>query len=86
VASVPRPDLVVLLDAPSDLVQRRKQEVAAAETERQRGAYLAYVRALANGRVVDASRPLDEVAADVVRLVVDLLARRAAARLEALRA
>ena len=79
---VPRPDLVVLLDAPTELVQLRKQDVPAAETERQRRAYLAHVRALPNGRVVDASRPLDQVTEDVVGLVLDLLAQRAAARLD----
>jgi thymidylate kinase len=85
VERVPRPDLVVLLDAPAAVVHARKREVPVAETERQRSAYLAYVRALPNGRVVDASRPLDVVVGEVVGLVVTFLAERAAVRLESVR-
>jgi thymidylate kinase len=62
---VPRPDLVILLDAPADLVHARKQEVPVQEIERQREAYLALVRALPHGRVVDVSQPLHRVIADV---------------------
>ena len=46
-----KPDLVVLLDAPAEVLQSRKQEVPLAETERQRTAYRALVRGLRNGRV-----------------------------------
>jgi thymidylate kinase len=74
----PRPDLVVLLDAPPAVLQARKREVPFAETARQRAAYRALVAALPQGRVVDAARPAEEVAAAVRAAVVARLAARTA--------
>jgi thymidylate kinase len=75
---VPKPDIFVLLDAPPEVLYSRKQEVAFAETVRQREAYLDLIGRLNNGRVVDASVPLDQVIADVRRIILGALpARRA---------
>jgi thymidylate kinase len=71
-----KPDLVVLLDAPAELLQRRKREVLLAETERQRVAYLEMVRSLSNGRIVDASQPPEKVGADINRVILDFMAGR----------
>ncbi len=60
-ALMPRPALWILLDAPPEVLQSRKQEVAAEETARQRLAYRAFIRTRARHVIVDASRPLDEV-------------------------
>ena len=57
-------------------VQERKQEVPLAETERQRTAYLALVRGLGNGRVVDATQPPEKVGADVSRAILDFMTER----------
>ncbi len=38
-AFAPRPDLVVIVDAPAETIQARKQEVSLEETKRQLGAY-----------------------------------------------
>ena len=37
---IPKPDLWILLDAPAEVLQKRKQEVPPEETARQRRAYL----------------------------------------------
>jgi len=71
-----KPDMVVLLDAPAEVLQKRKQEVPLAETERQRAAYLALVRSLRNGRVVDATQPHEKVGADISRAILDFMAER----------
>ncbi len=76
-----KPDLVVLLDAPPEVLQARKQEVPFEETARQREAYRALVGAMGNGRVVDAGRPLEQVAGDVTDLVLRHLGTRNARRL-----
>ncbi|MEW6447670.1 MAG: thymidylate kinase-like protein [Bacillota bacterium] len=78
---IPRPDLVILLDAPPGVLQRRKQEVSFEETARQREAYLELVQNLPNGYVVDASKPLDEVIAEVQRIILNYMAERTARRL-----
>jgi thymidylate kinase len=71
-----KPDLVVLLDAPSAVLQSRKQEVAPAETERQRLAYRELVRGLSNGLVLDASQPPEKVGAAINRAILDFMAQR----------
>jgi len=75
-----KPDLVVLLDAPAEVLQKRKREVAPAETERQCRAYRALVQGLGNGRVIDATQPPEKVGADICRAVLDCLAERARKR------
>jgi thymidylate kinase len=62
---LPRPDLCVLLDAPADVVQERKQEVSLAESQRQRAAYLHMFEALPNTLLVDAALSVDEVAQQI---------------------
>ena len=73
-----KPDLVLLLDAPAGILQRRKQEVPLAETERQRLAYRQLVQQLPNGRIMDASQPPDKVGADLNRAILDFMSQRAA--------
>jgi len=57
----PRPMLWVLLDAPAEILQARKQEVSVEETMRQRSEYLSFVQKQSRHAIVDASQPLDEV-------------------------
>jgi hypothetical protein len=75
-----KPDLVLLLDAPAEVLQGRKAEVPLAETQRQRAAFLELVGGLPNGRVVDAAQPPEQVAAQCRRLILDFLAERLARR------
>jgi len=62
---IPKPGLWVLLDAPAQVLQARKQEVPPEETARQRQAYVAFVRAQRNHVIIDASQPLEKVIANV---------------------
>lgn len=78
---IPKPDLIVVLDAPPEVLQARKQEVPFEETARQRDAYLALARSLENGRVVDASQPFGAVSSDVGAIIVKHLAMRVTRRL-----
>lgn len=75
---VKKPELVLLLDAPTAVLQSRKQEVALAETQRQREAYLSLTRRLPNGYVVNAAQPADKVASDCIKHVLDFMAKRIA--------
>ncbi|MGA3160888.1 MAG: hypothetical protein ABSC77_06685 [Terracidiphilus sp.] len=61
---IPQPTLWVLLDAPAEVLQARKQEVPLEETMRQRQAYMAFVRDQTNHVTIDASQSLDKVIAD----------------------
>ena len=57
---IPKPDLFVILDAPTAVIQHRKQEVSIEETERQRLAYLEFAKQNANCVVLDTSSTLAE--------------------------
>ena len=74
----PKPHLIILLDAPADVIHARKQEVAPEEIRRQRESYRSLVGPLASGHIVDAARPLEEVVADVDRIILTYLAARTA--------
>ena len=78
---VMKPNLVLLLDAPVEMLHERKQEVPLEETGRQRDAYLKLIQSLPNGYVVDASKPLQEVIRQVEDIVIDYMAKRTARRL-----
>ena len=67
---LPKPDLVILLDAPAEVLQSRKQEVPFEVTLQQAAAYRQLVGALPFGRVVDASAPFPEVVAAVNDLLL----------------
>jgi thymidylate kinase len=61
----PRPDLVVVLDAPAELLHRRKGEDAIPELDRRRRHYLEAAASMPRHTVVDASQSLDVVTAAV---------------------
>jgi thymidylate kinase len=78
----PRPDLVIVLDAPAAVLYRRKREGTVELIERRRREYLEYCAGLSNVAIIRADRALDEVA----REVLDAIRRfgpRAAPRKEA---
>jgi thymidylate kinase len=69
---LPGPNLMVLLDAPVEVLARRKPEETGEALARLRAAY----RQLASGQpgwaVVDTSQPLEDVLAEVKRLIADV--------------
>jgi thymidylate kinase len=77
----PKPHLLFLLDAPVEVIQERKKEVAPEETRRQRDGYRAMAEGLPFAHVIDNSRPLRQVADEIERIITDYLADRAAAQL-----
>ena len=80
---VPRPDLLLVLDAPADVLASRKQELPAEELDRQRRAWLDLTIPGVEKVVLDATKPLDQVVADAREAIVAHLERRAIARLGA---
>jgi thymidylate kinase len=65
----PTPDLVLCLDAPGELLYARKPEASAAWLEERRQQYLRLADVLPQLRVVDATRPVEAVLADVVAAI-----------------
>jgi thymidylate kinase len=82
---IPLPDLVLVLDAPAEILQARKQEVPADESARQADAYQTVtLSVLMRGRatLIDASLPLDEVVQQCTDRTLAVLAERTTRRLE----
>ena len=77
----PEPDLVILLDAPPEVLRSRKQEVPMEEVVRQRTAYLELARTLRPAVVVNAGQPAELVIHDVITAIMDHLGRRTNRRL-----
>jgi thymidylate kinase len=75
------PDLVFLLDAPPEVLHARKPELTLEETRKGRNAYLELVRGLPNGRVIDATQPLDPVVRQITLEILRYLEARQARRL-----
>lgn len=75
-----KPDLVILLDAPPEMIYGRKAELPLTEIARQRHAYLELIAQLSNGYTVDAAQPLLAVVADVERLVRVYMTKRRSGR------
>jgi thymidylate kinase len=69
---MPQPNLWVLLDAPTEVLQARKQEVDPNETSRQRQVYLSFVRNQRQYAIIDAAQPLDCVILDVERAITTM--------------
>jgi hypothetical protein len=74
---LPRPDLVLVLSAPVDVVTARKAELEPSELERQLGEWKLIVASNPSRYVeIDTARPHDEVVADAVRAIENKLAAR----------
>ena len=67
----PNPDLVVLLDAPGQLLLERKGEHTVAWLESQRMAYLKLQARIPQMVVVDATKPLEAVQREVTSLILN---------------
>jgi thymidylate kinase len=69
----PRPDLVVLLDAPAEVLHARKGEGSIEALEARRQEYLGQAGLFRRFVVVDASQPTETVAADVRARIVEFV-------------
>ncbi len=71
----PCPDLQFVLDVPAEELQRRKGEVSLGESERQRREYSQRPGSLQNASMVNADRPVAEVATEIASEVLELAQR-----------
>jgi thymidylate kinase len=69
----PKPDLVVCLDAPAEVIAGRKPEATIEWLEGRRRQYLEMAEIFPSFAVVDATAPLEQVTSDVARAILDFL-------------
>jgi len=65
----PQPDLILLLDASVEVLEARKSELTKEQIIELREGYLQLSRSLPNFRVIETSRSIEEVCADVVEAI-----------------
>ena len=71
----PRPALLLLLDAPANVLQQRQPALPLEEAECQRQAYRALVRRFPEAYLIDAAQPLAAVADEAEHAVLACIAR-----------
>lgn len=76
----PKPDLVIFLDAPPEVLFERKGEGTLAALERRRQEYQRLRHHVRHFVTVDASQPLDGVTQDVAQAILSFAQSRAEAR------
>lgn len=72
---VPKPEIVIYLDAPAEVLRKRKPELPIEELERQIAEFRKLVDGLPYAYRVDADRSMDEVAASAAELIGSHLTR-----------
>lgn len=77
----PGPDLVIVLDAPPEVLRSRMQDAPLEDAARQRAAYLELARTLPNAVVVNAAQPAEDVIHDALAAIVAHLGGRTRKRL-----
>lgn len=70
------PDIVVLFDAPAEVLHARKQELSLAELRRQRLAFMETMKRIPSVVVVDATQPVDAVCQALARTILTYAADR----------
>jgi thymidylate kinase len=71
-ALMPQPDLVIFLDAPAEVLYARKQEVSLETLTTSRERYLELCQTHPRFSVIDASQPVDQVVANVIRQIASV--------------
>jgi serine O-acetyltransferase len=79
--SIPRPQLWLVLDLPSEVLQARQADIEADEAVRQRAEYRRLLGGRENVVMLDASQALDKVVAQAERAIARQLSRRTALEL-----
>lgn len=80
---LPRPDLVLQLEAPSEAIQARKAELPRRELERQTQEWKQVLPASVSAMGLDVRRPADKLADEATAVIADLLEKRAVSRVGA---
>jgi D-aspartate ligase len=65
----PKPDLIICLDAPAEVLHARKPEGSIERLRRKQADYRALLKLLPNVMVLDATKPTDEVVQEVARAI-----------------
>ena len=68
---IPKPDIVFILDADTEVIWNRKREVPMEEVERQRKAYVSILNMDLNGVLINVDRDIDAIVEEVTSLILN---------------
>lgn len=73
---IPNPDLVLILDAPAEIMYSRKKELPLSELGRQREGYLKLQKKVKHVVVINADQPIKKVIEDATQVIIERQADR----------
>lgn len=68
----PQPDIAIVLDAPADVIQQRKQELTFEETLRQLRSFRRLAETFKHGYVIDSTQPIEKVLNDIIAAITEV--------------
>lgn len=68
---IPRPDVVFILDADTEVIWNRKKEVPLEEVARQRKAYASILDMNLNGKLINVDRDVAAIVAEVTNIILN---------------
>jgi thymidylate kinase len=77
---LPKPDLVIFLDAPAEILFARKQEGSVELLEKRRQEYIQFQDKVKRFVTVDTTQTVDQVASQVCNLIMDFYRSKKGAR------
>ena len=77
---IPKPDIVIILDAPAKVLYQRKQELTVEEIEEVSAKFRDNRRYYGNSHTINVNRPLDEIMNEIRLIVFDYLKDRVSRR------
>lgn len=77
-----KPQIWIILDAPTSVIQNRKSEVTPEETERQRKGYISFAHSKNNSLIVSTDRDVRKISAEICSFICNVLNKRLIKRLK----
>lgn len=65
---IPKPNIWILLDAPVNILQKRKQEISIEKMEKQRIDYISFINKV-DGHIINSNQNLEKVVSEVLKLI-----------------
>lgn len=77
-----KPQIWIILDAPTSVIQNRKSEVTPEETEKQRKGYISFAHSRNNSLIVSTDRDVRKISAEICSFICNVLNKRLMKRLK----
>lgn len=73
---IPEPNIVFILDAPSSVIRKRKEELTVEEIEKQRTSFINASKKIKNVVIIDANKDIDVIVNEITEIILTTQAKR----------